>query len=184
MPKGLKGFQKGHKRFISKERYKEIGKKISISLTGKKLSREHRAKIAKAHLGMKMPPFTEEHKRKIGIANSGPKPWRRGKNSPTWKGGIASNNGYVMISSPNHPYKESHGYVREHRLVVEKQIGRFLKPNEVVHHLGNKDDNRPKMLIAFINDKAHQRFHRKKVILEKEIIFDGRKLVRKVELHK
>jgi hypothetical protein len=50
--------------------------------------------------------------------------------------------GYVMIYSPNHPMKKG-SYVMEHRLVMEKHLGRYLKPEELVHHKnGKKDDNR------------------------------------------
>ena len=38
MPKGIKGFQKGHKTFISKETYKLIGKKTSERQIGRKPS--------------------------------------------------------------------------------------------------------------------------------------------------
>lgn len=50
--------------------------------------------------------------------------------------------GYVMIYRPDHPFGDRHNYVREHRLVVEQRIGRFLKKEEVVHHKnGNRQDN-------------------------------------------
>lgn len=55
--------------------------------------------------------------------------------------------GYILIYSPSHPYANSRGCVLEHRLVVEKRIGRFLVPQEQVHHVnGIKDDNRDENL--------------------------------------
>lgn len=104
-----------------------------------------------------------------------------------WKGGkIKDKNGYILILKPNHPFCDSHNYIREQRLVVEKRIGRYLKPEEVVHHIGikypigsikNKQDNRPENLIAFSGHSAHLRFHSNPDNVEpKEIIFDGRKL--------
>lgn len=65
----------------------------------------------------------------------------------------------------------------EHRLVVEKQIGRYLTIEETIHHIGEKNDNRPHMLMCFVNPSAHQRFHHNPTTIEAaDIVFDGRKL--------
>lgn len=67
-----------------------------------------------------------------------------GKKHWNWKGGKKINSqGYILIWSPEHPYKDKQGYVREHRLIVEKSIGRYLAADEVVHHKNEiKNDNR------------------------------------------
>ncbi len=97
------------------------------------------------------------------------------RNNPAWKGGSYRNgDGYIFIHSPNHPYKTQIGYVREHRLVVEKQIGRYLLPKEQVHHIGKRNDNRSNMLMAFRSDSAHKRFEHGIPIPQSDIIFDGR----------
>lgn len=51
--------------------------------------------------------------------------------------------GYVRVYEPTHPRAMNGGWVFEHRLVVEKDLGRHLAPDEHVHHInGVKDDNR------------------------------------------
>jgi len=69
----------------------------------------------------------------------------KGENGARWHGGRRMQKGYVAIWTPGHPSikKGKRIYVLEHRLVMEKELGRFLMPNEHVHHKnGIKDDNR------------------------------------------
>ena len=69
---------------------------------------------------------------------------------------------YIKIYSPDHPNKDSSGYVMEHRLVVEKKIKRYLTNEEQVHHINFvPDDNRTENLMLFPNRKEHQKFHTK-----------------------
>ena len=75
----------------------------------------------------------------------------RGVNNHRWKGGrIKGSGGYIMILNHSHPNADLNGYVPEHRLAMEKHIGRYLKylsrnhsENEIVHHINfDKEDNR------------------------------------------
>ena len=51
--------------------------------------------------------------------------------------------GYVRIFKPDHPFSNKSGYILEHRLVMELNIGRYLLPSENIHHRnGVRDDNR------------------------------------------
>ena len=94
--------------------------------------------------------------------------WNKGKKFPqfsmeksyAWKGGkTIHSTGYIFIYIPTHPYAHN-GYVFEHRLVMEKHLGRYLKPEERVHHINKiKDDNRPENLKLFNNESEHQKFH-------------------------
>ena len=69
-------------------------------------------------------------------------------------------NGYKTIKTENHPYKNKRGYVYEHRLVMEKHLGRYLKPEEVVHHIDrNKLNNIINNLQLFKSTNEHTRFH-------------------------
>jgi len=101
----------------------------------------------------------------------------KGCKNSHWTGGKHKNfQGYMLVRNSKHPFAQS-GYVLEHRLEVEKQIGRYLTPKEIVHHIGERDDNRPCMLIAFSSKSAHQRFHKDpQNVKSEETIFDGRKL--------
>ena len=75
----------------------------------------------------------------IGPWTGKKRPGISGKNNNMWKGGKQFNNGYIEILSKNHPHKTTHGYVREHRLVMEKHLGRYLKPSEHIHHIDGTD---------------------------------------------
>lgn len=100
-----------------------------------------------------------------------------GDKHPNWKGGRYLSHGYVMVHSPNHPRKNYCGYMREHILVMEKKVGRFLKPEEQVHHINAiRNDNRIKNLMLFENslDHRHYETHWKK--LNKDKVLKIRKL--------
>ena len=82
-----------------------------------------------------------------------------GSNSPFWKdGSTIDKDGYRLLFVPNHPFANSSGYVREHRLVMEKVLGRYLTPFEVVHHKDkNKLNNSPDNLELFSKNSEHLR---------------------------
>jgi len=85
-------------------------------------------------------------------------PHYSGDKHPRWKGGRRNFRGYIAIYSPNHPFKDKNNCVREHRLVMEKHIGRFLKPKETVHHInGNTSDNRIENLELFSDNRLHMK---------------------------
>ncbi len=69
--------------------------------------------------------------------------------------------GYVYIKRFGHPYAHNN-YVAEHRLAIEMFIGRYLKPEESVHHInGIRWDNRIENLMLFPNHSEHKRFENK-----------------------
>ena len=87
---------------------------------------------------------------------------KTGAKNPAWKGGRKKmGTGYIGVLSPEHPNAEpSTGYIYEHRLVIEKSLGRYLEPEEVVHHINKiKSDNRSDNLILFKTQGDHLRHH-------------------------
>ena len=98
--------------------------------------------------------FSDSHKHNISIS-------KLGESNPSWNNGYKKDKlGYILVYSPKHPY-HSKRYVREHRLVMEKYLGRYLEPTEIVHHVNKVvDDNRLENLRLFENNGEHIAFHR------------------------
>jgi hypothetical protein len=118
----------------------------------------HKGLFKKGHLpwntGKK---FSDELKKKLSDSHKG-KGLKSCNNN--WKGGRYEDNGYVLICMGEHPFAVSNGYVLEHRLVMEKHIGRTLLPTEVVHHInGIRNDNRIENLMLYSSNKEHQSMH-------------------------
>ena len=68
---------------------------------------------------------------------------------------------YKQVYIPSHPYADTKGCVKKHRLVMEEKLGRYLEPWEVVDHI-NKDiqDNRPENLRLFSSHSLHMKNHK------------------------
>ncbi len=175
MPQGYKkdgtpcGFKKGH---IPKTKGK-----IGV------VSEETRKKISESHKGMKGTPWSEERKKRHGNiikinSNARKTMFKKGDMPPKFRGKSIDKFGYIYIYSPKHPYHNARNNVFEHRLVIEKHIGRYLLRHEVGHHINEiKDDNRPENLMAFTSNFSHMRFHKNpNNVKPEEIIFDGRRL--------
>ena len=98
--------------------------------------------------------FSREHKHKIRKSMLG--------KQNAWKGGLINHKGYTMIYIP-----KKGKYAYEHRIVMEKIMGRPLKNSEIVHHLNrNKSDNRPENLALVsgsINTTEHHKFVKKAI---------------------
>lgn len=78
--------------------------------------------------------------------------------SPAWKGGHKHRkDGYNLVAAPiGHPYAIDGIYILEHRYVMEKHLGRYLDPSEVVHHKdGNPRNNNIDNLELFANQSNH-----------------------------
>jgi hypothetical protein len=84
--------------------------------------------------------------------------------SPKLKGAGLKSNGYISVYNSYHPHTTKSRYMLQHRLVMEKHLGRYLTNYEVVHHInGNKTDNRIENLQLFYNKGLHTSFEQKGV---------------------
>ena len=82
--------------------------------------------------------------RSRGVQTRG-REYARREDNPRWKGGRhVGDGGYIFVRSEEFPSMVlSGGYVREHRLVMARHLGRALLSHEGVHHKnGNRGDNR------------------------------------------
>jgi hypothetical protein len=95
---------------------------------------------------------------------SGNHNWKTGRKLKT--------SGHVLVYQANHPFARKNFYP-EHRLVIEEKIGRYLTPDEVVHHInGVKDDNRLENL-CLCSPAEHAKSHNSLIPLLESLLKDG-----------
>lgn len=76
---------------------------------------------------------------------------------------------YEFTKVKDHPYASITGYVKTARLVIEKNLGRYLDPEEVVHHIdGDVTNNDINNLMLFENKSEHTKYHWKLRKLKKK----------------
>lgn len=143
MPKGIKGFQRGHilwKKNIGKKHSEEHKRKISLSLIGNKrgLGYKHtdlaKKKIGNFWRGKKKPPMSEETKEKIRQDNiKNPRRYWLGKKMPEWigkkiseanKGKVAWNKGKKTGFAPWLGKKRPSPSIETRRKLSEKHKGK------------------------------------------------------------
>lgn len=148
MPKGI---------YPRNEDSKIFGSKILTHLQDELISQMYLDGIDIKNLSKNFGVGYQTIRRSLKRTNTPVSKGHKGDKNPSWKGGkIIDKNGYVLIWKPDHPFANCGGYVREHRLVMEQMLGRFLEKSEVVHHKNHcRTDNIPENLILFANNGTH-----------------------------
>ena len=68
--------------------------------------------------------------------------------------------GYIMRKVQGHPFANKRGYVAEHRLVIEENLGRFLIPRkELVHHVDGDRSNNVLSNLKLTSPTEHPKGH-------------------------
>ena len=159
--------------FLSPKRTKTCGENCLSQYMSKKYKGKHLSETTK--IRMKGRPSWNKGKTKKED-NRVAQPWlgkkrpeNSGEHNNKWKGGVNHSQGYVYVTNKEHPFANFNGYVKRSRLVMELHIGRYLLPEEVVHHIDkNRSNDHLNNLMLFPNNGAHLRFHFKKRIDSKK----------------
>lgn len=152
--KGKKGYWEG-KTFSEKHR-KNLSlthKGKSNNFLGKRHSEESKRKMSKAQKGKIKGPCSEERKRKIGLANSGP-------NSAHWKGGISCEP--YCDAWVDKEYKQDI-LKRDNYQCQNPNCNKLYKEKIAIHHINyDKKNCQPNNLITLCNScNSRANFHRK-----------------------
>lgn len=79
--------------------------------------------------------------------------------NPHWKGGTYRHHGRVQVLCPDHPNSGQNNYVLRARLVMEKQLVRFLNQDEVVHHINHVTDDDRIQNLQLMTILEHNTYH-------------------------
>jgi hypothetical protein len=140
--------EKSSKSHLGKICSEETKKKMSLAWDYNKIiTPERNSKISKALKGKSK---SLEHCKNIGLSKKG---IFSGDKHPNWRGGTSSyQGGYI--------YEFFEGkYQLQHRLVMERYLGRKLLKTEVVHHKDKNRKNNDIDNLELWDRKEHQKMH-------------------------
>lgn len=72
---------------------------------------------------------------------------------------IVSKGEYNYAVVPDHPKATKHGYVLEHRVVMENHLRRLLDATELVHHKDENKKNNALSNLEVVSAARHQQLH-------------------------
>ena len=76
-----------------------------------------------------------------------------GDANPAWKGGCRQRaDGYWLVQTPD-------GERLEHRVVMERKLGRHLRDDEIVHHVDEDKSNNDPENLEVMSQSDHARLH-------------------------
>ncbi len=101
-----------------------------------------------------MRTFSDEHRARLSASAMG--------NTNTTRLPVTFHGGYAYVDAPEgHPYTCHHGRIRRSRAVMEKHLGRILKPSEMVHHKDGSKDNDVIENLEVMSLGQHNTVHKK-----------------------
>lgn len=140
---------------------------------------EHRRKLAEAGRGnANKRGKADPHGRVAKLGARNPNFGKRGSSAPTWRGGFTSSRGYVYVFKPDHSRANRKGYVAQHVLVAEAELGRGLRRGEVVHHIDGDKANNDGSNLWVCSTSTHALAHRSafdvitKLVRSGGVVFD------------
>jgi hypothetical protein len=90
-----------------------------------------------------------------------------------WKGGKHNSGSYNKTMAKEHPRADRYGYVPEHILVVEKNIGRYINDGEIIHHIDLDKKNNDISNLYITNRSEHLKIHHQLELLAVEMMKAG-----------
>ena len=136
-----------------------------------KITEEQRKKVSKSMLGVRK---SISHRKNISRS-------KVGKLNPMYKKGYTiDSRGYKLVLIPRHPDANFNGRVLEHRLVMEKKLGRRLSKEDIIHHIDFNPRNNKVSNLYLMTRATHIKLHKSfedliTFLFNKKIIYFNRK---------